>query len=226
VWSIVTGICTFIGGLLGLLTTTNPKLIEPPRKSWFVAAFSLVLLVGVFSAWMDQREGTQEAEDALRQVTGRGGFPTVTVIGDDSAGAQTAEGSVRGHFLIMNDSKVPVFDCRIQVMQLVGAPYGFRGSDSLIFETASVASVHPHDAPIWLPLQPALRLDVPNIFSVTIFSRAATFSERVVVLWKDGAWHVDTQVVQLWDPDRNNKETILKTMDPKLRAMLPEAWRE
>ncbi len=224
-WSIVTGVCTVIGSVLGILTATNPKLIEPPWKYWFIAAFTLVAAIGVVSALMDQREGTKQAEDAVRQVTGRGGFPTLVVQGFMPIEAQVKDGLVLAQFMLMNHSKVPVFDSRVVISQYVGVPHGFMRTDSLQLPSASVASVYPHDAPQTLYARHVLRLDRPNIFTVLVFSRSATFTQKTVVFWKDGAWHHDEEVVQQEDADRGNERVIFKRMKPEFQAHLPEAWR-
>jgi hypothetical protein len=224
-WSIVAGVSTVIGSILGILTATNPKLIEPPWKYWFIGAFVLVATVGVVSALMDQRESTKQAEDALRQVTGRGGFPTLIVQGLSPIEGQIKDGLVFARFMVLNSSKVPVFDSRVQITQFVGAPNGFMGSDSLLLPTASVASVYPHDAPKPLFMMPVLSLDKPNIFTAVVFSRSATFTQKVVILWKGDAWHTDTEVIQQEDADRDTEGKVFKKMSPEFQAFLPEAWR-
>jgi hypothetical protein len=66
----------------------------------------------------------------------------------------------------------------------------------------------------------------PNYFTAVVFSKWVTCSQRIVVVWKDGAWHSDTEVRQLADKDCENDEKILKPMMEDLRSYLPAHWQD
>jgi hypothetical protein len=138
---------------------------------------------------------------------------------------QTINGRVLAEVIIMNRSDVPVLDSRVTVMHLVGVPNGFNGSDSNIYPDIPVPSVNPHDAPHTLFNAPLLKTNEPNIFTMIVFTKWAAFTEYVVVVWKDGAWHTDTGITQHADKERGNDEKLLKPMRKELRDLLPEAWQ-
>jgi hypothetical protein len=218
-------VSTVVLGILGVLTALIEEFAQPPYRPWMVAGMILTTVLSALFQHLNERDDKKAAEVTERLVLGRGGYPLVMVRGFLPIPEQTMKGRVLAEVIIMNRSDVPVVDSRVTVMHLVGIPHGFNGTDSNIYNDIPVPSVNPHDAPHTLFSAPLLKTDEPNIFTAIVFSKWAAFTQYIVVVWKDGAWHTDTGITQHADKQRGNEKKLLRPMRPELRSLLPDVWQ-
>src|SRR5262245_36799012 len=124
---------TVATGILGVLTAMIKDFSEPPYRNWMVGIMIATTIASAVCSLLNERKGQQEADDSERRILARGGYPTVMVRGFAPVPQQIVNGRVLAEVVIMNRSDVPVLDCRVNVMHLVGVPHGFNGSDSNIY---------------------------------------------------------------------------------------------
>jgi hypothetical protein len=222
---VITVLCGLLGALGGLVVTFVPKLVESPSRAWVAVGFVVVLVVGALSAIKDQLDNAKQVETLLREVTGAGGFPMVIVRGLLPIAGQVVDGKGVAQFLLMSGTEIPVFDSQVRILKHVPPGQGVRGTDSVVLPAIDVPVVHKGAAPRELFSAGVLELDAPNIFSAVVFSRAGTFSQFMVAVWKDGAWHSDCEVKRLDMKGDTQRETTLKRMRQDLRELLPAPWQ-
>ena len=165
-----------------------------------------------------QAELRAVAEETVRQVTGEGGYGTVlpyfTQISPEIVerrGIVIPE-VISTTFGILNNSDAPVIEPLVIISQRVPVGEGFMGSDRKELFRGRVGSVYPGMGPTMLHAKGTIAKSHDNWFDVVVFSRAATFTQSIVVVWVGDSWETDYELRQLADADRNVEEKTLHSI--------------
>jgi len=220
-WKVLSALLVTASTVLGVLIAIFPAWLRPKFRWLVVAAFVVLGMAGIGVEVMQAREEAADAARLEAQITGRGGWPVVGVLGFLPLPEQTVNGLVVADFQLLNPSDVSVFDVRATIDKRVPIGEGFMKSDTLKLGTYRATAVHPHDAPVVLARLPVLWVDRPNVFYFLVFSRAAEFTEALVIVWKDEGWRSDYDLTQLAEASRKNDEIVRHRMADEFRAMLP-----
>jgi len=158
------------------------------------------------------------AEKTIRQVTGEGGYgivlPYFTQISPEivERDAIVIPEVIPTTFGILNNSDAPVIEPLVIILQRVPVGEGFMGSDRKELFRGRVGSVYPGMGSTMLNAKGTIAKSHDNWFDVIVFSRAATFTQSIVVVWDGDSWETDYELRQLADADRNVEEKTLHSI--------------
>ncbi|MEX2125590.1 MAG: hypothetical protein WD795_17005 [Woeseia sp.] len=165
-----------------------------------------------------QSELRSAAEKTIRQVTGEGGHgfvvPFFTQISPEIVKRDgiVIPDTVPITFGLLNNSDAPVIAPVVHISQRVPIGEGIEGSNMQILFSGRIGDVFPQMGPTMINAKSTIKKAQDNWFNVVIFSRAATFSQSIVVTWNGDLWVNDYELRQLKDTDRNVEEKTLHSI--------------
>lgn len=158
------------------------------------------------------------AEQTMCQVTGEGGYPTVVPLFSQISPEIVKRKGIDipdvlpATFRILNNSAAPVIAPHVSIMKTVPMGTGFWGSNTEILFQAYVETIYPDMVPIPLNVRTTIEKSRENWFDVLVFSPAAKFTERVVVVWDGEQWQTDLELKRLADEKRGIEEKLIRTI--------------
>jgi len=144
-------------------------------------------------------------------VTGEGGYALLVANLPfiDPSGAAIPD-VVPMRFGLLNNSDYPVFAVTASILKRVPVGQGIMGSDATtVVQNGFIGDAFPGTGQIHLSAATDVRTDRGNVLDVVLFSRAATFSQRLVITWSGDGWVQDYELKQLADAQRGVEEKVL-----------------